>query len=402
MKSRSVFSPAVAVMMMIAFTTGVCEFAVVSILTSIAEGFGMTVTSAGILVSVFSCAYAVGTPFCAAAAGRFGRRRFLTAIMLLYALTNLICALTPLFPLFLIARGIAAVCCGSAGSAVMAMVKDTVSQEEAPTVISAIYTSMSVAGLIGMPALLILANLFGWRVPFLVMAVLGVIEALFCRALAQSAPERSESILRQFVILREKRILLGIGCLFFGYAGTYMVYTYLSAIFETMFLLPDGVVSMAMMACGAMLLISNIISGRIAQRDGMRRMPFVYAVSILCMLSMPFALQNVWTGTADLLLMCFLLYLVNSPSQIFFQRETMKTRPSCLGLASSFEMVFANLGITLGSFVGSMMADAFGIRFTGFGGAVFMVCALACAVMLQAQGVYRRTAGRKYTVKACA
>lgn len=64
-KSRF-FNPAVVGLIMLSFFLGTSEYTVIGILPEIADGFGISLTQAGSIVSLFTFAYGLGTPFLAA------------------------------------------------------------------------------------------------------------------------------------------------------------------------------------------------------------------------------------------------------------------------------------------------------------------------------------------------
>ena len=57
------FNPAVVGLIMLSFFLGTSEYTVIGILPEIADGFGISLTQAGSIVSLFAFAYGLGTPF---------------------------------------------------------------------------------------------------------------------------------------------------------------------------------------------------------------------------------------------------------------------------------------------------------------------------------------------------
>lgn len=69
------FNPAVVGLIMLSFFLGTSEYTVIGILPEIADGFGISLTQAGSIVSLFAFAYGLGTPFLAAYVGKYNRFR---------------------------------------------------------------------------------------------------------------------------------------------------------------------------------------------------------------------------------------------------------------------------------------------------------------------------------------
>ena len=135
MKKKSIFTPAVVALVMLSFFLGTSEFIVVGILPEISEGFDISLTKAGNIVSVFAFTYALGTPFLAAWAGKFNRFRFMLGSIGIFALANLLCAVSPGYVVFLVARIITAVLSGTIISISMTFAEDIVAPQDMPKAI---------------------------------------------------------------------------------------------------------------------------------------------------------------------------------------------------------------------------------------------------------------------------
>ena len=83
------FNPAVVGLIMLSFFLGTSEYTVIGILPEIADGFGISLTQAGSIVSLFAFAYGLGTPFLAAYVGKYNRFRITMLGISLFALCNL-------------------------------------------------------------------------------------------------------------------------------------------------------------------------------------------------------------------------------------------------------------------------------------------------------------------------
>ena len=80
------FNPAVVGLIMLSFFLGTSEYTVIGILPEIADGFGISLTQAGSIVSLFAFAYGLGTPFLAAYIGKYNRFRITILGISLFAL----------------------------------------------------------------------------------------------------------------------------------------------------------------------------------------------------------------------------------------------------------------------------------------------------------------------------
>lgn len=167
MERKSSFVTIQVVMLVaLTFLLGTSEFIVVGILPEISEGFHISLTTAGGIVSVFAFAYAVGTPFCAAAAGKFDRFRFTMVCVLIFVAANLLCGLTSLYPVFAAARIVIAVVSGTLVAVSMTYVGDVAAPENMPKVVAGIFSGFSIASVFGVPIATAVTRFLSWRAAF--------------------------------------------------------------------------------------------------------------------------------------------------------------------------------------------------------------------------------------------
>ena len=156
------FNPAVVGLIMLSFFLGTSEYTVIGILPEIADGFGISLTQAGNIVSLFAFAYGLGTPFLAAYVGKYNRFRITMLGISLFALCNLICAIATNYMVFLVFRILTAVVSGTVVSISMTYAEDVASiPEHIPGVIAGVFSGFSIASVIGVPIASTITHVFG-------------------------------------------------------------------------------------------------------------------------------------------------------------------------------------------------------------------------------------------------
>ena len=166
------FNPAVVGLIMLSFFLGTSEYTVIGILPEIADGFGISLTQAGSIVSLFAFAYGLGTPFLAAYIGKYNRFRITILGISLFALCNLICAIAVNYMVFLVFRILTAVVSGTVVSISMTYAEDVASiPEHIPGVIAGVFSGFSVASVVGVPIASTITQTFGWRAAFITIFV---------------------------------------------------------------------------------------------------------------------------------------------------------------------------------------------------------------------------------------
>ena len=106
---------------------------------------------------------------------RFDRRPALGICMIGLVLCNVAAALAVDLWSLLAARALAGLFGGPAGALSVAIVADNVPPERRGKAMGMVMGSLSISAVLGVPAALELSHLFGWRVPFLTVAGLGLV-----------------------------------------------------------------------------------------------------------------------------------------------------------------------------------------------------------------------------------
>ena len=131
-----------------------------------------------------------------------------------------------------------------------------------------------------------------------------------------------------------------------------------------------------------MVLFSNLISGRMALKNGIYKLRFTYVALAVCMFLLPVALGNAVAGMAVIFAIGLLMYLQNSPTQVNVLNIATAEYPGAITLAASTNSFSFNFGIAFGSVCGSAIVEKLDMRLLGLGGGVLALCALTCAWML--------------------
>lgn len=87
-----------------AFAIGTTEFVIVGLIPTIAERLGVTVPSAGLLVTIYAIGVAIGAPVLTALTGRVPRKLLLIGLMVLFTLGNLLAWQAPGYESLVVAR----------------------------------------------------------------------------------------------------------------------------------------------------------------------------------------------------------------------------------------------------------------------------------------------------------
>ena len=136
--------------------------------------FGITPAQFGFAVSSYSLMAGVSGFVSAFYVDRYDRKRVLMFAYAGFIVGTFACALAPSFAFLVAARMLAGLFGGMIGAQVLSIVGDTFEYERRASAMGILMTAFSFASVVGVPAGLKLATIFGWHAPFFLVAMLGV------------------------------------------------------------------------------------------------------------------------------------------------------------------------------------------------------------------------------------
>ncbi len=137
--------------------------------------FGIDAQQFGLLVSAYTFTAGAAGVLAAMIVDRFERKRLLLTIFALFALATLFCGLAPGYVTLLAARSFAGAFGGVLGSMVHTIVGDVIPFERRGRAAGVVMSAFSLSTVAGVPLSLFLANHFGWRSPFFLIAGLALV-----------------------------------------------------------------------------------------------------------------------------------------------------------------------------------------------------------------------------------
>ena len=382
------FNLPVTILIFASFMLGMSEFVVVGILPDIASGLKVSEVTVGNLVAIFAFVYAPCTPLGSALSARFPRFLTYLTLMGVFLVGNILCAFAPNYPVLLIARLLIASVSGTLVAISMTFAPDVTTDKYRTKFIAWVFSGFSIASVVGVPAGTWVANTFGWRVTF---ALVSVLTAVLMASMAVSLPRNSHpakiGFLRQFRLFFDRRIQLGVADVVFGAAASYVFYTYLSPIMRDEIGVPERYISVGLVVYGCACLWSNLYGGKLADRgrgvEPLTHIRPIYCVQAVCLCLLAFASLVPVAGALLLVALGMFMYLQNASSQVLYMDVAYQSHPGSVNLAASLNSMSFNIGIAIGSAVGGMVNDAFGLAWLGPFGAIFALLAVGTTTLLR-------------------
>ncbi|HWK96657.1 MAG TPA: MFS transporter [Pseudolabrys sp.] len=338
-----------------AFGIGVTEFTPMGMLPLIADGLGVSIPAAGLLVSAYALGVLVGAPVMTLAFARVPRRTLLIGLMGIFTAGNLMAALSDSYSMLLIARIITSFNHGAffgVGSVVAASV---VAPERRASAVAAMFTGLTIATIGGVPLAAWLGEVLGWRATFWGIAAIGAVVMVALRLALPLLPADNKTDMRaELRVLGRAPVLLALALTVVGASAMFTVFTYIVPILRSETGASSVFVTAMLVVYGVGLTVGNVIGGRFADRsvDG----TLIASLLGLVVLLVAFAVGMRWEASAAVLI--FLWGIASFAVVPPLQMRVMQEAHEAPNLASAMNIGAFNLGNAVGAALGGAVIDA--------------------------------------------
>ena len=369
---------------LVAFMLGCNEFMVVGVLSDIARSYHVPLSTVGFLVTAFAGVYAISTPIITTLTSNWNRYKLLMLLMTIFFVGNTLTAMAPTLGWLLFARIITAAVAGTIISLINLLVSIITPMDKRPMVLAWVGAGFSIASVIGVPLGTTIATLLSWHDSFWIISGLTLIVfALLVWLTPRDTPQIKGSILEQLALLKDHRVLLGIGITVAVLSLQYTFYTYVRPLITTVMDFSLTSLNWLLLLLGVMSIIGNEIAGIVASHNGVQKLPFVFILMTILSLILGIALGNKITGMLVLASLCVVVIIYGTTIQLVFISVAEKEYPQSLALATSLISIFANVGISLGSFTASTTVNFANLTMLGYVGAVYGLLAIGLSFALR-------------------
>ncbi|MCF5196680.1 MFS transporter [Pseudomonas syringae] len=362
------------------FTVLTTEFVIVGLLPAVARDLNVTVSQAGLLVTLFAFTVAAFGPFLTAYFSRFERKRLFVSILVLFGFANVLAALAPNIAVMGIARLIPALGLPVFWALASETAVDIVGPQFAGRAIARIGFGIVCATVFGIPIGTLISDAFGWRTAFLVLAVLAFAKALLLTVYLPktAAKQNPVSILKQFGILRSRMMQGHVLLSVLVFSGMFTAYTYLADMLERLAGFDGALVGWCLMGFGAVGLLGNSLGGRMVDRHPLIASLVFCAFMVVGMVAVVPSIHSV----VALPLALAVWGITQAALFLVSHVRLIKAAPQAPAFAASLNIAGANLGIGIGAVIGGRVIDHLGLGHVGFAAAGIIVLAIVLALLL--------------------
>ena len=382
------------------FGIGLTEFVAMGLLPNLAADLlpGLWAQSheqanakAGWLISAYALGVVVGAPTIAALAARFPRKQLLLACVGVFVLGTVASALLPTFGLVLVARFLAALPHGAYFGIAALVAASLMGPGKRGRGVALVLSGLTIANLVGVPAITFLGQQAGWRVAYLVVAA---VFALTFVAVMLVVPfqlgDANATMKRELRAFTRPQVWLALLIGSLGFGGFFAVYTYVSPLATTVTGLDVSLVPFVLIAAGLGMTIGNFFGGRGADHSIMGTLFVCFGLFAISLAGLALIGQN----PVGLFVSVFMVGGSAAALSPAIQTRLMDVAGDSQTLAAAINHSALNIGNSLGAWLGGVTIAA-GLGYLSPAWVGLLLCVPGVALAIISLALQRGTARRK-------
>ncbi|MFC6287751.1 MFS transporter [Nocardioides sp. GCM10027113] len=361
------FTLAVIALAMGGFAIGTTEFVTMGLLPEMAEGVGVSIPTAGHLISAYAVGVVVGAPVLAFFGARLPRRGLLLALVAGLAVFNAATAVAASYELLGTARFLAGLPHGAYFGVASLVAASMAPAGRKGRAVAAVMLGLSFANVVGVPAATWLGQNVGWRSAYWAVAALAVLTFALIVAFVPSYPGNPEATgRRELAAFAKPQVWLTLLAGAIGFGGLFAVFSYIAPTVTQVGGLPRSAVPVFLLVLGLGMVVGTWVAGHLADWSILRSLlgSSIGLVGILLLFALlaPYG----WWNLAP----AFLLTVIASVLVVNLQLRLMDVAGDAQTLGAAMNHASLNVGNALGAWVGGLVIlGGFGYRMTAVVGA---------------------------------
>lgn len=250
------------------FGIGLTEFVIAGLLSPVAADLGVSVPTAGYLISGYALAVVVGALALTPVVNRWPPKRALQLLMVLFTVGNAASALAPGYAALLGGRVMAALAHGAFFGIGAVLAASLVAPAKKAGAISIMFGGLTIANVLGVPLGTFVGQQWGWRATFAVITVVGLLALAGITALVPDSPATATrpDLRAELSVFRNTQVWYSLVMTVLVFGGMFGAFMYIEPLLTRVTGFSDGLVPWLLVLFGVGLFLGNLFGGRWADR----------------------------------------------------------------------------------------------------------------------------------------
>ena len=335
------------------FGLGMAEFGIMGVLTELAHDTGISIPSAGSMISYYAFGVVIGAPIIALFSNKFSLKTVLLFLVALCVVGNAIFTFSTSYFWLAIGRLVSGFPHGAFFGVGAIILSKIAPPGKVTLAVSGMIAGMTVANLVGVPLGTWLGHEYNWRYTFFLIAAFDALVILSVIFWVPTLYDKTETRLtEQFHFLKKPEPWLIFAATMFGNAGVFAWFSFVKPFMVNVSGFSAGFMTVIMMLMGLGMVLGNLLSGKLSGRYSPLRIAATTDLVIVVSLLMLFAFgENQAASLVMGFICCAGLFALSAPLQIMLLQNAQGGE--LLGAAGG--QVAFNLGSAIGAYFGGMM-----------------------------------------------
>ncbi|EKS6365125.1 MFS transporter AraJ [Enterobacter hormaechei subsp. oharae] len=335
------------------FGLGMAEFGIMGVLTELAHDTGISIPSAGNMISFYAFGVVIGAPIVALFSSKFSLKTTLLFLVAMCVVGNTLFTFSDSYVGLAAGRLISGFPHGAIFGVGAIILSKIAPPGKVTVAVAGMIAGMTVANLLGVPLGTWLGHEFSWRYTFFLIAVF---DALVILSVLLWVPDIHDTtttrLAEQFHFLKKPEPWLIFAATMFGNAGVFAWFSFVKPFMVNVSGFSEGVMTAIMMLMGLGMVLGNVFSGKLSSRFSPLRIAATTDLVIVASLLALFAFGELKTASLVMGFVCCAgLFALSAPLQILLLQNAKGGE--MLGAAGG-QMAF-NLGSAIGAYFGGIM-----------------------------------------------
>jgi DHA1 family inner membrane transport protein len=337
-----------------AFGIGTSEFIIMGLLPELSRYFAVSVPKAGALVTGYALSVTIGAPLVALATAHLERKRALLLLMGVFTLGNFACAVAPTYDLLFAARVLTALCHGAFFGIGSVVAANLVPKKQRAQAIALMFSGLTLANVLGVPAGTALGQALGWRAAFWAIVPIGMVAAASLFWLVPQQAGGSSNLLHEFRVLRRPQVLLVMLMSVLTSTSLFCVYTYVAPMLLTITHVSPHGITLTLLLFGVGITIGNLAGGAMSDWRPMAFLVGSLVALIVVLGVLYFAEPYAIPAIGMILIWGAIQFGAGAP----LQSRIVEHASEAPNLASTLNQGAFNLGNAVGASLGGLLISA--------------------------------------------
>ncbi|NOU98637.1 MFS transporter [Paenibacillus planticolens] len=354
------------------------EMGVIGLLPQISEQFGVSVSTAGLLVSLFALVIAISGPFMPLFFSGINRKKAMLFVLAVFVITNLFSAFSHSFTMLLITRIIPAFLHPVYFSLAFVAAASSVSKEHTAKAVSKVFMGVTAGMVLGVPITSFVADIISLQAALLFFALVNAIAFIGILLFVPSMPVNEKlSYGKQLSVLKKPVMWFSMAAAAFILSGMYAVYSFFAEYLDKVTQMSGKEISAMLVLFGATGILGNLVAGRFLSTNAVKTaLVFPFSLGIVYLLMYFIGTLNI--PMMIIILVWGILFTLGLNISQYWITSAATDAPD---FANGLFVAFGNLGVTIGTFIGGIFITNMGTQHVIWGGLLFLVLALLAIVM---------------------